>query len=210
MKKFVIMTMVTVMTAAAAVVFTGCGAGGKDIGKEAALEAALNDAGVSESDTTRLRVSSERDDGRKVYEVRFDVEGTEYDYEISGTDGQILSVDTERISGGNEGADAAVNSGAEQGNGQNVDQQNGNGQNSGSADAGTQNGADTTGISIEEATEIALERVPGATADDIRIKSDYDDGKNKYEGDIIFEGKEYEFEIVASTGTVLEWSEERY
>lgn len=115
MKKFVIMTMVTVMTAAAAVVFTGCGAGGKDIGKEAALEAALNDAGVSESDTTRLRVSSERDDGRKVYEVRFDVEGTEYDYEISGTDGQILSVDTERISGGNEGADAAVNSGAEQG-----------------------------------------------------------------------------------------------
>ena len=28
-----------------------------------------------------LRVSSEIDDGRKVYEVRFDVEGTEYDYE---------------------------------------------------------------------------------------------------------------------------------
>ena len=51
----------------------------------------MADAGVRESDTTRLRVSSEIDDGRKVYEVRFDVEGTEYDYEISGRDGQILS-----------------------------------------------------------------------------------------------------------------------
>ena len=30
--------------------------------------------------------------------MRFDVEGTEYDYEISGRDGQILSADTERIS----------------------------------------------------------------------------------------------------------------
>ena len=40
-------------------VFAGCGPkGGKDIGKEAALEAALADAGVRESDTTRLRVSS--------------------------------------------------------------------------------------------------------------------------------------------------------
>ena len=31
-----------------------------------------------------------------------------------------------------------------------------------------------------------------------------------YEGDIIYDGKEYEFEIDASTGTILEWSEERY
>ena len=98
MKKFTKIATVAVMTMVTAGVFAGCGLkGGKDIGKEAALEAALADAGVRESDTTRLRVSSEIDDGRKVYEVRFDVEGTEYDYEISGRDGQILSADTERI-----------------------------------------------------------------------------------------------------------------
>ena len=92
MKKFTKIATVAVMTMVTAGVFAGCGLkGGKDIGKEAALEAALADAGVRESDTTRLRVSSEIDDGRKVYEVRFDVEGTEYDYEISGRDGQILS-----------------------------------------------------------------------------------------------------------------------
>lgn len=66
------------------------------------------------------------------------------------------------------------------------------------------------GISIEEAEKIALERVQGASENDIRIQSDYDDGKYKYEGDIIYDGKEYEFEIDASTGTILEWSEERY
>ena len=88
MKKFTKIATVAVMTMVTAGVFAGCGLkGGKDIGKEAALEAALADAGVRESDTTRLRVSSEIDDGRKVYEVRFDVEGTEYDYEISGRDG---------------------------------------------------------------------------------------------------------------------------
>ena len=80
MKKFTKIATVAVMTMVTAGVFAGCGLkGGKDIGKEAALEAALADAGVRESDTTRLRVSSEIDDGRKVYEVRFDVEGTEYD-----------------------------------------------------------------------------------------------------------------------------------
>ncbi|MDE8707100.1 PepSY domain-containing protein [[Ruminococcus] torques] len=42
------------------------------------------------------------------------------------------------------------------------------------------------------------------------MQSDNDDGKYKYEGDIIYDGKEDEFEIDASTGTILEWSEERY
>lgn len=191
MKKFTKIATVAVMTMVTAGVFAGCGLkGGKDIGKEAALEAALADAGVRESDTTRLRVSSEIDDGRKVYEVRFDVEGTEYDYEISRRDGQILSADTERISTVDTTDRAGTTDKEKSGN--------------------SQNNAEALGISIEEAEKIALERVPGASENNIRIQSDYDDGKYKYEGDIIYDGKEYEFEIDASTGTILEWSEERY
>ena len=54
MKKFTKIATVAVMTMVTAGVFAGCGLkGGKDIGKEAALEAALADAGVRESDTTR-------------------------------------------------------------------------------------------------------------------------------------------------------------
>ena len=62
---------------------------------------------------------------------------------------------------------------------------------------------------MEEAIQIALERVPGATDRDVRIELDFDDGQYKYEGDIIHEQREYDFEIDANTGTVLEWSEER-
>ena len=196
MKKFTKIATVAVMTMVTAGVFAGCGLkGGKDIGKEAALEAALADAGVRESDTTRLRVSSEIDDGRKVYEVRFDVEGTEYDYEISGRDGQILSADTERIStvDTTDRAGTTDTAGTADTAGTTDKEKSGN----------SQNNAEALGISIEEAEKIALEN-------DIRIQSDYDDGKYKYEGDIIYDGKEYEFEIDASTGTILEWSEERY
>lgn len=211
MKKFTIMVMMAAMTAATAGIFTGCGMKeGKDIGKEAALEAALADAGVKESETTRLRVSSEIDDGRKIYEVQFDVEGTEYEYEISGTDGQVLlSSETEQISGddeiGKEKVGSADTADSAEGNVRDGGSQNGKTQNGSS-----QNNAEASEVSIEKATEIALERVPGATVNDIRIESDYDDGKYKYEGDIIYDGKEYEFEIDASTGTILEWSEERY
>ena len=60
-------------------------------------------------------------------------------------------------------------------------------------------------ISQEQAIQIALERVSGATEADVRIELDYDDGKYKYEGDIIHEQREYEFEIDANTGTILEW-----
>ena len=57
---------------------------------------------------------------------------------------------------------------------------------------------------------IALDRVSGATAQDVRIELDRDDGRYKYEGEIIYNNMEYDFEIDANSGTILEWSEERY
>ena len=64
-------------------------------------------------------------------------------------------------------------------------------------------------ISREEAIDIALAKVSGATESDIRIELDYDDGRYTYEGDIIYERVEYDFTIDANSGDVLEWSEER-
>ncbi len=58
--------------------------------------------------------------------------------------------------------------------------------------------------------QIALDRVSGATAQDVRIELDRDDGRYKYEGEIIYNNMEYDFEIDANSGTILEWSEERY
>ena len=198
-------------------VFTGCG-NSSDIGRDAALEVALNDAGVSESDTTRLRVSEDRDDGRKVYEIRFDAAEKEYDYEIQASDGAIVSSDVEAIEN-NAGIqdDDTQNSNSVQnekdqtdasdsGNaqGQTVTENTaGQDQNQSSANSGSSAGV---AISQDEAVQIALDRVPGATAQNVKIELDRDDGRNKYEGEIFYNRIEYDFEIDANSGTILEWS----
>ena len=64
-------------------------------------------------------------------------------------------------------------------------------------------------VSMEEATATALAKVPGATENDIRIELERDDGRLIYEGNIIYQQMEYEFEIDTNTGEVLSWSEER-
>lgn len=199
MRKTVIIGLSVAMAAG---MFTGCGiVGGKDIGRDAALEAALSDAGISEEETTRLKVSEDNDDGRKIYEIQFDADGKEYEYEVGASDGRILSADMEMISGSTAGQDSGTGQSAgdaqpDSGSGQGQQSQGG----TGSADVA---------VSMEEAAAIALERVPGAAQSDVRIELDYDDGVYKYEGDIIYEQREYDFEIDANTGTILEWSEER-
>lgn len=201
---------ITVLTLAAAGIVTGCS--GKDIGRDAALEAAFNDAGVSESDTTRLKVSEDRDDGRKVYEIQFDVDNTEYDYEIQASDGSILSSETEnRVqvqSNSQNGSDDAAGQNGQ--NAQNNGQDDGQNAQSNQGQTNTQTGNANVAVTREQAIETALSRVSGATEQDIRIELDRDDGVYKYEGDIIYNGMEYEFEIDANSGTILEWSEERF
>lgn len=233
---------------------TGCGgSGGKDIGQDAAKEAAFADAGVEESQVSRFRSSKDRDDGQQVYEIQFTVDGREYEYEILASDGSILTVEVENLEngGGNTGSqgsgagDAAASAGASEAgtgstaqeeqagsdsqsgadaqtggddqNGSNAqsstDSQNGSGA-AGGTDAQSQTGASQNSgqgaqITMEEAKALALERVSGATDQDIKIELEYDDGMTIYEGDIIYQQREYEFEIDADTGNFLKWSEER-
>ncbi len=213
MRKSIKTAVILAAAAVTAVGAAGCGAGNeKNIGKDAALEVALEDAGVNESDTTRLKVSEDRDDGRTIFEIQFDADGREYDYEVQASDGKILSADVELLTNG-------VQNTADSGTQNNTDAQGQQSSNASSDATGTGNTNTGTGsnnnqtadtaISLEEAAAIALERVPGATDSDIRIELDSDDGVYKYEGDIIYEQKEYDFEIDANTGTILEWSEER-
>lgn len=65
-------------------------------------------------------------------------------------------------------------------------------------------------LSLADAKDKALARVPGAGDSNIRIHQDYDHGHAKYEGKIIYGGVEYDFEIDAATGQFLEWEEDRY
>lgn len=63
-------------------------------------------------------------------------------------------------------------------------------------------------ISEEEAKVLALSKVPGAAESNIRIHRDYDDGRAIYEGSIIYNNKEYDLEIDANSGKIVEWEEE--
>ena len=141
----------------------------------------------------------------------------EYDYEIQASDGTILSSDVEINE--NYAADDVLNDDSSQtGTDQTVSDQGasqnqtGTQDQAGNRDQGNTGSGSSSGaaISQDEAVQIALERVPGATAQDVRIELDRDDGRYKYEGEIIYNNTEYDFEIDANSGTILEWSEERY
>ncbi len=54
---------------------------------------ALEHAGLTEADISRLEVRKDFDDGRQEYDVEFHVEYLEYEYEIDAVTGKILSFD---------------------------------------------------------------------------------------------------------------------
>ena len=66
------------------------------ISEEEAKAIALKHAGLGEADVKGLRVTRDFDDGVQKYEVEFREGFTEYDYEIRGEDGEILSYDIDK------------------------------------------------------------------------------------------------------------------
>ena len=60
-------------------------------------------------------------------------------------------------------------------------------------------------LSEDQIRETVLSRVPGASAADVRLWLDEDDDRYQYEGQLIWDGMEYEFKIDAYSGSVLEW-----
>ena len=227
--------------------------------KEQAQQIALQDAGVSQSSATFVRVYEDWEDGRSVYEVEFYANGMEYDYEIDKTTGKIISSDWDI-----EGWTPSVPGGGSTGNAVTLDQA----KQIALQDAGISEssatfvrareewddgrsiyeiefyangkeydyeiekstgkilsrdwdiegwtpsvpGGGSTGnaVTLEQAKQLVLDRVPGMSANSIRIKQDWDDGRLVYEGEAWHNGTEFEFEIDASTGRFLDWSEEPF
>ncbi len=59
------------------------------IDRKEAESIALSDAGFDRNEVSRFRIETDRDDGRVVYEISFNVPGYEYEYDISASDGMI-------------------------------------------------------------------------------------------------------------------------
>lgn len=156
---------------------TGTQSSGELIGEQAARDAALEHAGLSDSQVTFLKTKLDREDGRQVYEVEFYTQDyKEYDYEIDALTGEVRSYDYD--------AETYF-------------------QTSGNSGTGTE-------LTAEEAKALALAQVPGATESDIiKFETDRDDGRIEYEGEILYSGMKYEFEIDAYSGSIRSWEAEK-
>lgn len=64
-----------------------------DIGTTAAKQAALNHAGISEAQTSKLEIRQDRHDGRLEYKVEFKYGKEKYKYVIDASTGNILKFD---------------------------------------------------------------------------------------------------------------------
>ena len=156
---------------------TGTQSSGELIGEQAARDAALKHAGLSDSQVTFLKTKLDREDGRQVYEVEFYTQDyKEYDYEIDALTGEVRSYDYD--------VETYF-------------------QTSGNSGTGTE-------LTAEEAKALALSQVPGATESDIiEFKTDRDDGRIEYEGEIVYSGMKYEFEIDGYSGAIRSWEVEK-
>lgn len=74
----------------------GCAFGGsKTIGKVAALQAALDQAGLTAEQVTDIDIELERGIGSSWYEVDFESGRVEYEYRVDASSGEILSSATD-------------------------------------------------------------------------------------------------------------------
>ena len=160
------------------------------ISMEDAKSIAMKDAGISGESVSYSAAKLDWEDGRQVYDVDFFSVGIEYEYEILASDGTILKKKQDAEWGKNSGTPAG----------------NVAGQDTAAAGAG-QTGASGT-LAIEQARQKVAERIPGVDLDSIYMKEDRDDGRLKYEGEVFYNQKKYEFKLDAVTGIFLEWKEE--
>lgn len=143
---------------------------------------ALNHAGISESNATFVTVEQDYEDGILVYEVEFYSENVEYDYEIDATTGAIRSFDKDI-------ENYSIPSNKQE-----------------SSSNNTSTKPSSNYIGIDKAKSIALNDA-GVSASSVtftKAKLDRDDGTKVYEIEFFTNEKEYEYEINATTGKIVD------
>ena len=166
------------------------------IGKQKAQEIALADAGVAAEDALHLIVKPDWDDGVRIYEVEFYTASQEY--EIHAETGDILSRDREAEWNGTA-ASGSSNTGSTSSTGS-------TGTASASSTSSTAS-ASTTDIGEAKAKSVALSHagISESSTSYIYAKKDWDDGRSVYDVEFWADGKEYDYEILASDGTILSY-----
>lgn len=179
-----------------AILVTGCGNGNKEetattqsdsITINEAKTIAMKDAGINEEDISYFKeVAMDLDDGQKVYDIEFVVETSEYDYEISASDGSIRSKDNE------------------------IENYNVTKQTDTTTDSSTTSGDTTPSeelISESEAKSIALNHVnlQESEVNFEKTELETENGIRVYDVEFNLGRSEHKFEINATSGIIIQY-----
>lgn len=202
------------------------------IGADKAKEIAFTDSGYSVNDAREISTEYDRENGRDIYKVEFEINNLDYDYYIDAYTGAIIERKIPTVSAQ---AQAMAFSGTQKNSNytkqsdeqsqppaqtpaqntqqtdsqhterthhtQEVEQSNTPSQNSGTSSLGI--------ISETDAKKLVLARVPGASDTNFKkFNLDFDDGRYEYEGELVYNNIEYEFEIDAYSGNFRDWDAE--
>ena len=152
-----------------------------ELTKEAAIAIALDHAGLTEAEVTRLKAEFDRDDRTPEWEVEFNSGDHEFDYTIHAVTGQILEWDKEYDPPKETKPTEPP-----------------------AAEPAPEK------LTREAAIAIALEHAGLTEADVTHLKAEFDQDDRTPEWEVEFRvGRmEYEYTIHAETGAILEWDKE--
>ena len=168
------------------------------IGKTKARQIALNHAGVS--NPNYIEVEFDADDGLIIYEVEFNTSSREYEYEIDAKTGDIIYTNYEpnddnyNYSSSNNSTSSSNNSSS-----------NSNSSSSNRSSTSTSSNY----ISSSKARQIALNHAGATSNTATRIHVELDREDNEYQVEFIYNNREYDYEINATTGKILDYDSER-
>lgn len=152
------------------------------IGEEAAKRKALEHAGLKSAD--KFQIKQKTDKGRRIYNIEFRNGNTTYEYDVDAYTGEIIDIEKETKKEPENKKEPVKET--DTGKKTDTEQQK-------------------EYIGEDKAGKIALAEVDGAEQSHI-VKIKLDDGV--YDVEIVYEGVEYEFEIDAYTGEILELDSE--
>ena len=153
------------------------------ITRDEALKIALEDAGLTQDQIRDLEVELDKDGGELHYDVDFEVNDKDYDYEIDAETGKILKKQVPKQ------ASATTSS----------------------SSSSSSSSSASKYISRTEARDIALKHagLSSSQVRDLEVELDKDGGTVHYDVDFEADGYDYDYEINAESGKILKSEKER-
>lgn len=191
------------------------------IGEAEAKAAAIAHAEVKEADITRYEVEMDYERGTMVYEIEFHHQGREYDYDVDAVTGEVLWSSSERDDDYSPHKSELKPETPKQNNSEggktdvvpyHSDKPQQNNPEGGMSKEETKPAASEDGYIGKDAAKAAALAHAGLAESQVskmKCEMDREDGRVVYEIEFKCDGMEYEYEIDASSGSVLKYDKDR-